>query len=171
VTALALATAVVGSLVTTVASADEPQPPPERPRAPLPEQSARGRLALVGAGTAVAWYGGAVGMSYLWSDAPEASKLRIPVAGPWITLAHTGCPQGQSCSTFLLVLQATLNVLDGVGQAGGLGIVAESLFLPTSTGTEPSVPRASSARANTARLHALPYADERGMGLQLLGSF
>jgi hypothetical protein len=78
-----------------------------------------------------AWYGGAVGASYIWPDEPGAKDLRIPFAGPWMSLSHAGCHGRSGCSTVLVVFGAVLTALDGVGQAAGLGLTAEGLFMPT----------------------------------------
>jgi hypothetical protein len=88
-------------------------------------------LLIAGAATTAAWYGLALGSSYLWPDAVGANDLRIPVAGPWMALSHSGCGGVSDCSTVIVVLRAIATTLDGIGQAGGLAIAAEGLFLPT----------------------------------------
>ncbi|HET9931778.1 MAG TPA: hypothetical protein VFQ35_13850, partial [Polyangiaceae bacterium] len=61
-------------------------PPPEYPSA-----AARGRLALAGGALFAGWYAAAVAQSYGWKEAPAHERLLIPVAGPWMTVAHAGC--------------------------------------------------------------------------------
>lgn len=135
------------------------------------------RWLLLGAGlaTTAAWYGAGYGIGALWPDAPGRNDLRIPIAGPFMDLAKTGCPAGESgCSTFELVLRTMLISLDAVGQAGGLALVLEgALFSPS--GIEP--PRSSSTQ-NQLRQNkgtsvvAIPWSDGKsGAGIGLVGRF
>ncbi|HET7538335.1 MAG TPA: hypothetical protein VFK05_00640 [Polyangiaceae bacterium] len=96
-----------------------------------PPPSARRNLLLVGFGSSLAWYGGALIASYSVEDQRMAKDLRIPIAGPWMALSHTGCNGGPECNTLLVVLGAILTSLDGVGQIAGLGLAGEGLFMPT----------------------------------------
>jgi len=114
---------------------------PDTSGTPVPERSvtvdeypppaARRNLLLVGIGSTVAWYGAALGASYLVDNQAMAKDLRIPFAGPWMALSHTGCGGGPQCNTFLVVMGAILTSLDGVGQIAGLGLAGEGLFMPT----------------------------------------
>ena len=122
------------ALAPRAAAADEPERPVYYDSSVYPPPSTRYKLALVGVAVSAAWYGAAYGFSALWPDAPGAEDLRIPVAGPWMALGETGCADDDpDCSTFIVVLRAILTTIDGVGQAGGLAVAAESLFLPTAT--------------------------------------
>ena len=105
-----------------------------------PPPSARRNLMLVGFGSTAVWYGGALAASYAAPDAAGAKDLRIPVAGLWMSLAHAGCDGGPDCNTLLVVLGAIATTLDGIGQAAGLVLAAEGLFMPTQ---EPKRKRAS----------------------------
>ncbi|MET0790567.1 MAG: hypothetical protein ABW061_03525 [Polyangiaceae bacterium] len=96
-----------------------------------PPPSARTNLLIAGAATTAAWYGLALGSSYIWPDAVGANDLRIPVAGPWVALSHSGCGGVADCSKVIVVLRAIATTLDAIGQASGLAIAAEGLFLPT----------------------------------------
>jgi hypothetical protein len=138
----------------------EPSPADE-----LPPPSARGMHFIAGAATTAVFYGSALGMSYLYPEAPGAKDLRIPVAGPWIALADTGCADDDpDCGLLLVVVRAALTVIDGVGQAGGLAVMAEGLFLRT--GTARQRPRSEPA------LRAVPLTfGKRGAGLGIAGSF
>ena len=159
---------LVGVLSTcATASADEPVRETRYDADEYPPSWASTRLMLVGASITGAWYLGGLSMSFLFPDAPGADDLRIPVAGPWMALADTGCSdEDPDCSTFTVVLRAILTVMDGVGQVGGLGILAEGAFLPTSSG-KPKPKR----RARSSSIYASPWATDRGAGLQLLGRF
>jgi hypothetical protein len=112
-----------------------------------PPPSARPNLVLVGAAVAVGWYGAAYGTSYLWPSSNGASSLRIPVAGPYMALAKTGCSSGASeCSTTLgVVLRTILTSLSAVGQTGGILAMLDGAFVPTSS-SPPSARRPSEAR-------------------------
>jgi hypothetical protein len=114
------------------AHADEPVRPERFEPGDYPPPYARWNLLIAGAGTTAAWYGAAVGFSYLWPDAPGADDLRIPVAGPWMALADTGCADDDpGCSTFTVVLRAILTTMDAVGQTGGVAVMVEALTMPT----------------------------------------
>jgi hypothetical protein len=128
-------------------------------------------LLAAGAATTLVWYGGGVGASYLWPDAPGARDLRVPLVGPWLALADSGCADNDpDCSTFKQVARAILTAMDGVGQAGGLAVVAEALFLPTAA--RRSAPRRTSSRARSLRIRPMPVmTDEGGVGLGFSGHF
>ncbi|HEX3850431.1 MAG TPA: hypothetical protein VHW01_05660, partial [Polyangiaceae bacterium] len=96
-----------------------------------PPPSARRNLLIAGGVTVATWYGLALGSSYIWPDTVGAKDLRIPVAGPWIAFAHSGCGPVASCSEALVVIRSIVTMLDGIGQASGLAFVGEGLFLPT----------------------------------------
>jgi hypothetical protein len=135
--------------------------------AEYPSPSARGTLALAGAGVFAFWYGAAVGESFLWPDAPEAKKLRIPVVGPWLTLAHAGCASGEAdCSDLLAVVRAVLAGITAVGQVGGLAALGEAAFLPTASGERAPAPKRAVQVQNVTFT-----AGERGIGLGFSGAF
>jgi len=149
------------------------------PAEDLPPPSARTTHIVAGATTTVLSYGLALGASYLFKpeDLNGSKDLRIPIAGPWMALGKTGCPQtSPDCSTVTLVIGAILTVFDGVAQAGGLGIIGEGLFLKTSNGA--SAPRkAQSGQApglfaaeTTVRAVPVNFGKD-GVGLGVVGTF
>jgi hypothetical protein len=144
--------------------------------AELPPDGTSGRLMLTGAALMVGWYGIGVGTSYLWSDAPNAKDLRLPLVGPWLALGDTGCgARESSCTTLTVVLRTTLGVLSGVGQAGGLLAFAEGVFLDTGTTAPPDAKRSASADARDVGFGhtwtALPVALPDGGGIEIVGRF
>lgn len=150
------------------AHADEPiasLEPPAPPAADLPPEGARTTHLVAGLVTTGLFYGAAVGASYLAPDEPGASELRLPIAGPWLALAETGCAKDEpDCSLVLLVIRAALTVVDGVGQVGGLGLIGEGLFLKTAA--KPAT------RPKAVSLRAVPLEFGRdGVGLGLVGTF
>jgi hypothetical protein len=153
------------------ARADEPlAPTPDTNPAVLPDSPAQPNLILIGAVVAAGWYGGAVGLSYLWPDSPGAADLRIPVAGPYMALASTGCgDQELGCGTFLVVVRTVLTSLSAVGQTGGVLAMAEGLFLPTSSASK----AAPSAARDSASVRVAPFVSGHGdgLGVGLNGSF
>ncbi len=144
--------------------------PPVENDAPveLPDSSARANHIIAGAATTLVWYGVAVGHSYVWSDNPGAEELRLPVVGPWLSLGKTGCPKDEpDCSTALVVVQAVLTALSGVGQVGGLAIIGEGLFVPTR-----SESKTQSSKPTELRASVQPFTPGRdGVGLGLVGTF
>ncbi len=145
--AILLATAIFGLLAgiaprqaaaePTVAATGAPDPSQPLPAGPsaavdeYPPPSARRNLLIAGFASTAVWYGGALAASYAVNDPGMAKDLRIPLAGPWMALSHTGCYGASDCSTVLIVLGALATTLDGIGQAAGFALAAESVFMPT----------------------------------------
>jgi hypothetical protein len=159
----ALATLVVSK----AALADEPVRQVHHDPGAYPPPAARWNMVGAGAATTAVWYGAALGFSYWFPDAPGADDLRIPVAGPWMALADTGCAEDDpDCSIFIVILRAVLTTVDGVGQAGGVLVIAESLFLTTQT----FAPRPRASRA--LELRPVPLVTGKdGVGFGVIGRF
>jgi hypothetical protein len=158
-------------LFSPLAAAEEPLVPDSAKPAPFvaeyPSPSTRGTLALTGAAVFAGWYGAAIGGSFLWPDAPEANKLRIPVVGPWLTVAHAGCAPGEaSCTDVIAVIRAVLAGMTAVGQVGGLAVLGEAAFLSTESGERAPAPKRAVQVQNVTFT-----AGERGIGLGLSGAF
>jgi len=134
--------------------------------ADLPGPAARTNALIGGSAMLVGWYGVGAGTSFLWSDAPGAEELRIPVAGPWMALAKTGCPDSEpDCSIVEVIIRATLTTLSGVGQIGGIAIIGEGLFVPTRS--ERAAKKAPELNAQVQPL----VAGRDGIGLGVVGNF
>jgi len=133
-----------------------------------PPPSTRGKLLFAGVATTAAWYGLALGSSYAWPDTVGANDLRIPVAGPWMALSHSGCGNVSDCSTVIVVLRAIATTLDGIGQATGLGLAAEGLFLPTQ---EPNRKRAELKPNGGVQWRPTFDAGKNTVGFGVLGVF
>jgi hypothetical protein len=168
---LACALGVFSATFASIARAEEPGAPvltPPAPAADLPPPGARTTHIVAGAATTVVSYGLAFGASYLFEeqDLRGSRHLRIPLAGPWMTLGKLGCPTSDpDCSAVGLVLGAMLLVADGVSQAGGLAIIGEGLFLRTSSRSAPK-------RAEGPTVHAVPLSlGKGGAGLGIVGTF
>lgn|GEM_PF-1259853 len=118
-----------------LARADEPDPLHRYQDDRLPPPRARGRVLLTGALFTTAFYAPVLGASYLWPDHKGTAQMRIPVVGPWIALGRTQLcsdrPYNPDCSDFIQVLGAVLLAFDGIGQAGGVGIMLQGLFMNT----------------------------------------
>jgi hypothetical protein len=97
-----------------------------------PPPSARTYTIVGGFATTAAWYGLALGSSYIWPDTVGAKDLRIPVAGPWIAFSHSGCGPVADCHEAIVVLRAIATALDGIGQLGSVMLMGQGLFLPVS---------------------------------------
>jgi hypothetical protein len=154
----------------------------ETPDAPMrdrplqkPPESSRWLLLGVGLGTTALWYGGALGIRELWPSQADRQDLKIPVAGPFMDLYHTGCPASNpDCSTFELVLRTVLVSIDAIGQAGGVALMLQGAVLGTAS---VEAPRSNS----TARLRRpgqsvtvvpVPWFDgNNGGGIGLTGRF
>ena len=168
---LALALTVAGMTGTSTAQADEPTRDDLTDPTLLPPAGAPTRLVLTGAAISVGWYAAGTGMSFLFPDAPGAKDLRIPVAGPWMALADTGCADNDpGCSGFTVAIRAILTVMDGVGQIGGLLLVGEGLFLPSSGAAAPR-PRKKAAVFRPTQVRPTPMVGRHSVGLGLSGRF
>lgn len=147
------------------AAADEPVRDERHDPSVYPPDGAQANMFIAGAVTTAVWYGAAVSFSYLWPDAPGADDLRIPVAGPWMALADTGCADNDpGCSTFTIVLRAILTTIDAVGQAGGLAIIAEAALLK-------SAPPAKRKPAKAVSVSHAPLVRGDVLGWSLFGRF
>lgn len=142
------------------------QVPPDSFTPELPTPGAQRALAMTSAALFAAWYGGALGASLMFSDAPGARELRIPVAGPWMALPHAGCGDNRLCTSSDVAIRVVLTVVDGIGQLGALAFLAEAAFMPT---RERDRLRLKSASPS---FRAVPFvAGKEGMGLGVLGTF
>ncbi len=164
--------------------ADEPTQPPEDYHPDrYPQASARWNVVLGGTALFAGSYGMAYGTSYLWPDAPTASDLRLPVVGPFMAMAGARCGSSESgCGAFSVVLRTVFATLSGIGQVGGVGLIIEGIFMPTSTGKESSsslltqtsalrTPDSTRARAAQPQWMLAPTMDESSLGLSVSGSF
>lgn len=166
---LASAAAVAQEPASTAApsAVEAREPAATREALPLeyPPPGARTTLAVTGSAVFLGWYGAAWGHSLLEDDAPGAKDLRLPVVGPWMALSQAGCSDGNpDCSKVWVVVRAILHVVEGVGQAGGLAVLGESLFLPT---REPSHRAASTLPS----VEPVPFVAGDSLGLGLRGNF
>jgi hypothetical protein len=172
---VALALALPLLVAARPALADEPEPPARRDAGVYPPPSAQTGLFFAGLGATAGWYGAAVGFSYLFPDAPGADDLRIPVAGPWMALADTGCADNDpDCSIFIVVLRAILTTMDAVGQTGGVAVMAEAIFLPTQEQAAPTRERRRPRLRRETGVVVRPapvVAGQDGLGLGIIGSF
>jgi hypothetical protein len=173
---LALSTAVAAAVSSFAAPAkaeDDAEPAPSRarslppPPADLPPPSTRVNVALTGVGITAGFYGAAVATSFIWPNGAWAHDLRIPFAGPWMAMPDFKCvPNEAHCGTPLIVVRAVLAGLDGVGQAGGIFVALESLFLPVSKSSQA---RRSSA-PQQAWVRPVPLVGKDTVGLGLVGA-
>ncbi len=193
-----LPVAVVAGAVTLspTAHADEPTGTPTQYRPDeLPPSSARWSALLAGTAVLAGSYGIGFGTSYMWPSAPTAPDLRLPVVGPWMALANAGCGDNESgCETVTVVIRSLLATLSGLGQAGGVFLMSEALFLPTAgkpvrSAGYPVAPNTSLNRAlilpettggaalaeppawSSQPLMVAPLATDRDVGLSISGSF
>ena len=175
--AAAAAVICATTLFAHLAHADEPLPP-EADTNPQtrPQPHVQLNLILVGAAVTAGWYGVAAGTSYLWSDSDGAPALRIPVAGPYMALAKTGCgaAEGPDCDTLGVVVRTVFTVLSAVGQTGGVLVLGEGLFMPTAPrarrGDAPA-PTFRLARARPGVAMTPTTVGRNGFGLTLSGNF
>jgi hypothetical protein len=174
VSCVSAAALVVASVAKSdVARADEPvRPQRDTNPSEYPAPSTRPNLMLVGAAVAVGWYGAAVGSSYLWKQADSSPSLRIPVAGPYMSLGKTGCSSGESsCNTFTVIVRTVITSLSLVGQTGGLLAVLEGAFVPTASRLERPEHGAAPKRVTSHVAVAPTPMSAGGAGISVMGDF
>lgn len=131
---LAAAAAAAGLLASPSARAEEPPPEPLRyPPSSVRPKLVAGGLLITGIGYGAAFLGSEAAPNW-----PGATELKVPVIGPWWTLALNGCPADDPGCDAFQYLRAGLLVLDGLVQAAGLAIVAEAIVMKTEAA--PSAP-------------------------------
>lgn len=173
---LALALLALSTVLSGTALAEEPafEPGEDIPAGPapakkpdLPPPSTRMNLALTGVGITAGFYGGALATSLLWHTGPWADEIRIPIVGPWMAMPYFKCGANEpNCGTALVIVRGILAGIDGVGQAGGLLVALESLFLPVQS--QKSARKAP--QRSHARLRPVPLITGRdGIGLGIVG--
>ena len=165
---LPISLAALAFTATGLARADEPEAAiaPEAavaPEALHPPSSVRLKLALGG----VAVAGGAYAMSYAMAsnfpEVPGTTELKIPIVGPWLALGKSGCATDDPDCGAKVFFRGVLLVIDGLAQLGGLGLIAEGVFMKT----DPSAPK--KAAAFTWRPTPLVTGNVTGVGI--VGSF
>jgi len=166
--------------VSSVARA-QPEPPPQHiPTDVHPPSPVRWKLVMGGLATTAGFYAVAQPFSYAWPDSPGSRDLRIPVAGPWISVTNIRCQDTDpDCSGILLWMRGIFTVLDGLGQAGGLLISLEGALLETA---EPSVDPSPKPRQEPSPKDEPPPRNlfigptpmgvgDRGLGISVSGAF
>lgn len=156
--------------IAPAARADEPTAPEaDTNPSTYPPPAARPNLLLVGAAVTVGWYGAALGSSYLWKDAESSPPLRIPIAGPYMSLAKTGCSSAElNCDTFTVVIRTIITSLSMVGQTGGLLAMIEGAFVPTQV----PAPSSHSPKHDTRHVAIVPTpTNAGGAGFAIVGDF
>ena len=123
----------------------------ERDAPAYPPPAARWGVIGVGLATTALFYGAGAGMSYAFPDAPGARDLRTPIIGPWVAISHNGCAADEpDCSQVWVVMRSIATAIGGLGQAGGLLVAIEGIFMPTQYAPPASVRPAPKAPAEPA---------------------
>lgn len=131
-----------------------------------PPASVRPKLIVGGLAISAVGYGAALLSASLSPELPGMSYMKIPVAGPWISVAKSACPADEPDCGFTLYLRGFLTVADGLMQLGGLGIAGEGLFLST----EADAP-AQAAKASFFSLRPVPILTGSVTGIGVIGRF
>jgi hypothetical protein len=144
---------------------DDPAKEPAAPEQDLPPPSTRLNLALTGGIITGAWYGAALGSSFALKDHPWSDELRIPLAGPFLALSQMECRIDESnCTRVIMIVRTVLAALDGIGQVGGVGVLLESLFVPTASSDAAwDKPRPEKRDTKRVSFRARPIVGEKGM--------
>ncbi len=141
---------------------DDSIEPPMR----YPPASVRPKLIVGGLAIASVGYGAGLLSASLWPDLPGISDMRIPVAGPWMSLSKIECPKDDPDCGASLYLRGILTVADGLLQLGGLAISVEGLFLQT----EADAP-AQASKVPQFTLRPAPIVTGTVTGIGFVGTF
>jgi hypothetical protein len=105
----------------------------------FPPTSTRWKLIVGGLGLTGAAYGATLASGFIWPDVPGSTAMKIPIVGPWIALGQDGCAKDNPDCGAILYVRGALEVLSGIVQASGLGLVGEGIFMTTEAdGKKPS---------------------------------
>lgn len=193
--ACSLATFVVALGLAPAAHADEPAAAPTTsatdPAEPTadhyPPSAVRGKLVLGGIIISGAAYGAALAAGLLApevrttdttnalvSGIPGSSNLKIPFAGPWLTLAKAECvkttlPGSTGCDAGTYIGDVLL-VVDGLIQAAGVSLLIEALVMKSASSDAPKSALAYDL-PHGVTLRPLPMATTRFTGIGLVGTF
>lgn len=129
-----------------------------------PPTSTRWKLILGGAGLTGVAYGATLASSLIWKDVPGSGAMKIPIAGPWIALGQNKCaPDSPDCGAILYV-RGALEILSGIVQVSGLGLVGEGIFMTTEAdGDKPKAARPM--------MMPMPIVTGTTTGLGVVGTF
>jgi hypothetical protein len=168
------AAAPTTTVVTTATPTEDHSPPP----------SVRGKLILGGIIVSGAAYGAALTAGLLAperrndnaliSGIPGSSNLKIPFAGPWVTLAKAECvkptlPGSTGCDAGTYIGDVLL-VVDGLVQAAGVSFIIEALVMKTESSPAPK-PALAFGLPLGVTVRPIPVATTRFTGLGLVGTF
>lgn len=157
-----LAGGLVAAALLSAPSAQAQEPEVRR----YPPSSVRPRLIIGG----VALTGVAYGAAFLGAEAtsnwPGTDELKVPVIGPWWSLALNGCPQDDPGCDAFVYLRAGLLVVDGLLQAAGLAIVAEGIFMKTE-----ATPAAPAKPVTSFTWTPAPFVTQTSAGFGFVGTF
>ena len=132
-----------------------------------PPSSVRVPLIIGGAFVTLASYGITVASALTWDDVPGADSLLIPVVGPWVALAQNDCaPEDNGDCTAIKVVRYILYIVDGIAQAGGLGLIGEGIFMTT----EADAPPGEKKKAGWS-IAPTPIITPRQTGVGFVGTF
>src|SRR3954469_20740049 len=127
--ALAITTTSTARAAEPVAAT--PVAPPPAKESPNPPSSVRLKLALGGVAVAGGGYAFSYAMASNFPEVPGTTQLKIPVVGPWLALGKSGCATDDPDCGAKVVLRGFFLVIDGLAQIGGLGLIAEGVFMKT----------------------------------------
>jgi hypothetical protein len=195
-----LAVLVVSLALPARAFADDEEKKPEKPESETatsldryPPFSTRFKVMAAGLVVTGAAWGVSFGISRGWPEAPchitlagsfgpdgktpcssgppGYNQFGIPVAGPWIALAKSGCAvDNPACQTASVVARGVAYVLDGIIQAAGVALVIQSFVMKTEP-LESNKTSAFALRFRGLSMTPVPVPLPSGGGLGLVGTF
>jgi hypothetical protein len=107
------------------------------PRYPPP--STRFKVIGAGLGLEAALWGVGFAFASGFPEVPGTRELKIPVAGPWMMLAKSGCASDDPDCGAKVPIRGVFLVLDGLAQAAALGLIVQGIVMKT------EAPKAKSA--------------------------
>lgn len=147
----------------TARAADDAVATTPSKEAALPPSSVRLKLALGGVAVAGGAYAFSYAMASNFPEVPGTTELKIPVVGPWLALGKSGCATDDPGCGAKVVLRGFFLVIDGLAQIGGLGLIAEGIFMKTDS----SPPKKAAAFT----IRPTPLVGGSVTGIGFVGSF
>ena len=138
----------------------------------FPPSTVRLPLILGGLGFTAVAYGATALTSYGWPEAPGASELRIPIAGPWLALANNRCPSTEPDCGAIVYARGILEVVSGLAQLGGLVLAAEGIFVTTEAAAgKPALTATRRTPSAMTRITLVPSVTPTLAGVAFVGAF
>jgi hypothetical protein len=133
-----------------------------------PPPSTRFKVIGAGVGLEAALWGVGFAFASAFPEVPGTTELKIPVAGPWMMLAKSGCASDDPDCGAKKYIRGVFLVLDGFAQAAAIGLIVQGIVMKTEA---PRVKSALTFRRGEVTMSPLPIVGPTLTGLGVGGTF